>query len=213
MAERAGPRWAGRALGVQNTFQNVIATLVATPLALLISAAGGGATGYAACVRSCRGIPVRGLLRSIPAASERSPGALLDESARVERPMSDPTPDSARPRTIVDKIWDEHLVAPGTDGAPDVLGIDLHLVHEVTSPQAFDGLRDRGLRVRRPGQTLATVDHIIPDDGPLASLRRRDRVRPRSAASSRTAASSAFRCTASARRTRGSSTSSVPSWG
>ena len=76
--------------------------------------------------------------------------------------MSDPTPDSARPRTIVDKIWDEHLVAPGTDGAPDVLGIDLHLVHEVTSPQAFDGLRDRGLHVRRPGQTLATVDHSIP---------------------------------------------------
>jgi 3-isopropylmalate/(R)-2-methylmalate dehydratase large subunit len=76
--------------------------------------------------------------------------------------MSDSNPDSARPRTIVDKIWDEHLVAPGADGAPDVLGIDLHLVHEVTSPQAFDGLRDRGLRVRRPGQTLATVDHSIP---------------------------------------------------
>jgi hypothetical protein len=45
---------------------------------------------------------------------------------------------------------------------PDVLGIDLHLVHEVTSPQAFDGLRERGLRVRRPGQTVATVDHSIP---------------------------------------------------
>ncbi len=76
--------------------------------------------------------------------------------------MSDHIPDSARPRTIVDKIWDEHLVAPGTDGAPDILAVDLHLVHEVTSPQAFDGLRDRGLRVRRPGQTLATVDHSIP---------------------------------------------------
>ena len=76
--------------------------------------------------------------------------------------MNDMTPDSARPRTIVDKIWDEHLVVPGTDGAPDVLGIDLHLVHEVTSPQAFDGIRERGLKVRRPDQTLATVDHSIP---------------------------------------------------
>ena len=76
--------------------------------------------------------------------------------------MSTPTPASTRPRTIVEKIWDDHLVAPGDDGAPDVLGIDLHLVHEVTSPQAFDGLRARGLTVRRPGQTLATVDHSIP---------------------------------------------------
>ena len=64
--------------------------------------------------------------------------------------------------TIVEKIWDEHVVATGADGAPDVIGIDLHLVHEVTSPQAFDGLRGRGLRVRRPGQTVATVDHSIP---------------------------------------------------
>jgi 3-isopropylmalate/(R)-2-methylmalate dehydratase large subunit len=71
-------------------------------------------------------------------------------------------PNSPRPRTIVEKIWDEHVVATGTDGAPDVLGIDLHLVHEVTSPQAFDGLRERGIRVRRPDQTVATVDHSIP---------------------------------------------------
>jgi len=76
--------------------------------------------------------------------------------------MSTPNPDHARPRTIVEKIWDDHVVAPGTDGAPDVIGIDLHLVHEVTSPQAFDGLRARGLGVRRPGQTVATVDHSIP---------------------------------------------------
>ncbi|HJW20997.1 MAG TPA: 3-isopropylmalate dehydratase large subunit [Candidatus Limnocylindrales bacterium] len=65
------------------------------------------------------------------------------------------------PRTIVDKVWDEHLVERGEPG-PDVLGIDLHLVHEVTSPQAFEGLRQRGLAVRRPDQTLATVDHSIP---------------------------------------------------
>ena len=76
--------------------------------------------------------------------------------------MSTPSPEGARPRTIVEKIWDEHVVVPGADGAPDVLGVDLHLVHEVTSPQAFDGLRARGLRVRRPGQTVATVDHSIP---------------------------------------------------
>src|ERR671922_169733 len=76
--------------------------------------------------------------------------------------MSDSTRATARPRTIVEKIWDEHLVVRGEHGAPDVLGVDLHLVHEVTSPQAFDGLRQRGLRVRRPGQTLATVDHSIP---------------------------------------------------
>jgi 3-isopropylmalate/(R)-2-methylmalate dehydratase large subunit len=76
--------------------------------------------------------------------------------------MSTPNSNSARPRTIVEKIWDDHVVATGTDDAPDVLGIDLHLVHEVTSPQAFDGLRARGLTVRHPEQTLATVDHSIP---------------------------------------------------
>ena len=69
VAERAGPRWAGRALGVQNTFQNVIATLVATPLALLISAAGGGATGYALAFAAVVAFPfVAAAL--IPAASE-----------------------------------------------------------------------------------------------------------------------------------------------
>src|SRR5918995_6909632 len=67
----------------------------------------------------------------------------------------------AAPRTIVDKIWTDHVVAQ-PPGAPAVLAVDLHLVHEVTSPQAFDGLRARGLRVRRPGQTVATVDHSIP---------------------------------------------------
>src|SRR5438132_11044010 len=65
------------------------------------------------------------------------------------------------PRTLVDKIWDDHLVAE-EPGAPSVLAIDLHLVHEVTSPQAFTGLRARGLRVRHPERTLATADHAIP---------------------------------------------------
>jgi 3-isopropylmalate/(R)-2-methylmalate dehydratase large subunit len=65
------------------------------------------------------------------------------------------------PRTLLDKIWDDHVVTD-EPGAPTVLGIDLHLVHEVTSPQAFTGLRERGLRVRRPSQTVATADHSIP---------------------------------------------------
>ena len=65
------------------------------------------------------------------------------------------------PRTIVEKIWDEHVVSQ-SPGAPAVLAIDLHLVHEVTSPQAFSGLRARGLRVRRPDRTVATADHSIP---------------------------------------------------
>ncbi|MFL5678968.1 MAG: 3-isopropylmalate dehydratase large subunit [Chloroflexota bacterium] len=66
-----------------------------------------------------------------------------------------------RPRTLVEKIWDEHLVAE-EPGAPSILAIDLHLVHEVTSPQAFTGLRARGLRVRHPERTVATADHSIP---------------------------------------------------
>ena len=65
------------------------------------------------------------------------------------------------PRTIVQKIWDDHVVTQDP-GAPAVLAVDLHLIHEVTSPQAFTGLRERGLRVRRPAQTVATADHSIP---------------------------------------------------
>ncbi|MBV8205238.1 MAG: 3-isopropylmalate dehydratase large subunit [Acidobacteria bacterium] len=65
------------------------------------------------------------------------------------------------PRTAFDKIWDAHVVRHAT-GEPALLYIDLHLVHEVTSPQAFDGLRQAGRRVRRPGLTIATVDHNVP---------------------------------------------------
>jgi 3-isopropylmalate/(R)-2-methylmalate dehydratase large subunit len=66
------------------------------------------------------------------------------------------------PRTLVDKIWDDHLVQPETDSTPAVLYVDLHLVHEVTSPQAFSELRTRGIKVRRPDLTLATMDHSTP---------------------------------------------------
>jgi 3-isopropylmalate/(R)-2-methylmalate dehydratase large subunit len=66
------------------------------------------------------------------------------------------------PRTLFDKVWDAHLVAPETAEVPAVLYVDLHLVHEVTSPQAFAALRQRGLRVRRPERTVATMDHSTP---------------------------------------------------
>jgi 3-isopropylmalate/(R)-2-methylmalate dehydratase large subunit len=65
------------------------------------------------------------------------------------------------PRTILEKIWDAHVVSQ-QEGAPVLLYIDLQLVHEVTSPQAFDGLRGRGLKVRRPDLTFGTVDHSTP---------------------------------------------------
>src|ERR1700745_3198364 len=86
-------------------------------------------------------------------------------------------PPAATPRTLVEKIWDDHVVATRA-GAPDVLAIDLHLVHEVTSPQAFTGLRPsgggrrhpqalpgprrRGLGVRHPERPVATADHSVP---------------------------------------------------
>jgi len=65
------------------------------------------------------------------------------------------------PRTLFQKIWDDHIVFQEKDH-PAILYIDLHLVHEVTSPQAFQGLRDKGLRVHRPDLTLATIDHSSP---------------------------------------------------
>ena len=74
------------------------------------------------------------------------------------------------PKTLFEKIWEKHIVTE-QEGAPAVLYIDLHLVHEVTSPQAFTGLRQRGLKVRRPDKTLATMDHSIPTtpiDVPIA---------------------------------------------
>ncbi len=73
-------------------------------------------------------------------------------------------------RTLAEKVWDEHVVR-SAEGEPDLLYIDLHLIHEVTSPQAFDGLRLAGRRVRRPDLTLATEDHNVPTldlDKPIA---------------------------------------------
>src|SRR5207237_10903605 len=78
------------------------------------------------------------------------------------------TQEELMPETLFDKIWAAHEVAP------DLLYIDLHLVHEVTSPQAFDGLRLAGRRVRRPDRTLATADHNVPTDGTPVAARIRD---------------------------------------
>ncbi|MDX1492998.1 MAG: 3-isopropylmalate dehydratase large subunit [Longimicrobiales bacterium] len=66
-----------------------------------------------------------------------------------------------QPRTLLDKIWDDHLVH-AAPGQPDLLYVDLHLIHEVTSPQAFEGLRNAGRRVRRPDLCIATIDHNVP---------------------------------------------------
>ena len=69
---------------------------------------------------------------------------------------------SGKPVTLFEKLWERHVVAPETEEHPAVIYIDLHLIHEVTSPQAFDELKRRGLTVRRPDRTFATMDHSIP---------------------------------------------------
>src|SRR5437762_199077 len=76
----------------------------------------------------------------------------------------------AEPRSLFDKIWEAHHVAPG------LIYVDLHMVHEVTSAQAFDGLRLAGRRVRRPDRTLATADHNVPTDGSTAAAQIADRL-------------------------------------
>jgi 3-isopropylmalate/(R)-2-methylmalate dehydratase large subunit len=85
--------------------------------------------------------------------------------------MSAEIDQARRPRTLAQKVWDDHVVVSGGGSDPDLIYIDLHLVHEVTSPQAFDGLRLAGRPVRRPELTLATEDHNVPTidiDKPIA---------------------------------------------
>jgi 3-isopropylmalate/(R)-2-methylmalate dehydratase large subunit len=98
-----------------------------------------------------------------------------------------------QPKTLFEKIWDGHIVRPETPETPAVLYIDLHLVHEVTSPQAFTQLRERGLKVRRPDRTVATMDHSTPTT---------PRNWPRWSV---TAPTSACRCSSSAATSRASS--------
>ncbi|MEJ1092892.1 3-isopropylmalate dehydratase large subunit [Microbacterium istanbulense] len=83
------------------------------------------------------------------------------------------------PRTLAEKVWDDHLVVKGENGEPDLIYIDLHLVHEVTSPQAFDGLRAEGRPLRRLDLTIATEDHNTPTldiDKPIADLTSRTQI-------------------------------------
>ena len=116
----------------------------------------------------------------------------------------------AKPRTLYDKIWDEHLVHEAPDGTC-LLYIDRHLVHEVTSPQAFEGLRMTGRKVRAPEKTLAVVDHNVPTtdrskgiDDPEIRAPGRDARRERHA-------NSASSITTSATAARASCTWSAPS--
>lgn len=74
------------------------------------------------------------------------------------------------PRTLAEKVWDAHTVVPGVDGKPDLLYIDLHLVHEVTSPQAFEGLRLEGRPLRRLDLTIATEDHNTPTENIFSTI-------------------------------------------
>ena len=71
---------------------------------------------------------------------------------------------SPSPKTLLDKVWDAHVVKAATDSTPATIYIDFHLIHEVTTPQAFALLRERGLSVRRPERTLATTDHATPTE-------------------------------------------------
>ncbi len=101
--------------------------------------------------------------------------SIASESEPTVAPIDIPD----RPRTLAEKVWDAHVVAKGEDGQPDLIYIDLHLVHEVTSPQAFDGLRQAGRPVRRPDLTIATEDHNTPTlgiDKPIADLTSRTQI-------------------------------------
>ena len=80
-----------------------------------------------------------------------------------------PDPQTQQPKTLFEKLWDAHVVVPETADAPAVLYIDLHLIHEVTTPQAFAELDARGLPVRRPGRTKGTLDHSTPTTPPDAA--------------------------------------------
>jgi len=88
-------------------------------------------------------------------------------------------PADAHPRTLAEKVWDAHVVVPGENGKPDLLYIDLQLLHEVTSPQAFEGLRIENRPLRRLDLTIATEDHNTPTDnifGTIADLTSRTQI-------------------------------------
>lgn len=88
---------------------------------------------------------------------------MIESTSGAAAPVSSAADARAeKPRTLAEKVWDDHVVVKGENGAPDLVYIDLHLLHEVTSPQPFDGLRAAGRPLRRPDLTIATEDHNTP---------------------------------------------------
>src|SRR5260370_41941688 len=88
-------------------------------------------------------------------------------------------------KTLFEKVWHQHLVAEPA-GEPTILYIDLHLIHEVTSPQAFEGLRLAGRKLRRPDRTIATVDHNVPTSSIEDRLHIVDQIAPKQVPALRT---------------------------
>ena len=104
---------------------------------------------------------------------------VVQAAARRQHGQSSTEQEVAMGRTLAEKVWDAHVVRRGEGSEPDLLYVDLHLVHEVTSPQAFEGLRIAGRGVRRPDLTIATEDHNVPTvdvDQPIADLTSRTQV-------------------------------------
>src|SRR5258708_4400549 len=118
----------------------------------------------AAAGASRRGSPNEAA-RTIAANGSRS----RDPPPPKPKPNLWSTPDMAQPRTLFDKIWDSHVIAPAGEGTY-LLYIDLHLCHEVTTPQAFEGLKLAGRTVRRPDATIAVADHNIPTSNRAAGI-------------------------------------------
>ena len=155
---------------------------------------------YAECMKARR--------RSRPPCVSSSATAALTMSLAV----LDSATSSARlakPRTLYDKIWDDHLVDEQPDGTC-LIYIDRHLVHEVTSPQAFEGLRTAGRKVRAPDKTLAVVDHNVPTTDRISPIPIRNRP-SRSRRWRRTPRISASNISTSSTSARASSTSSARS--
>src|SRR6185369_615169 len=106
-------------------------------------------------------VPNAGKAAGRPKASTTRPAAKRAPATRTNPVVA--------PRTLAEKVWDAHVVRRA-DGEPDLLYIDLHLVHEVTSPQAFEALRLAGRPVRRPDLTIATEDHNVPTTDTLLPI-------------------------------------------
>src|SRR5690606_23737395 len=95
-------------------------------------------------------------------ARRRTASAGWSPSAKPKTPPRRRSARMSQPNTLYQKVWDRHVVVPETAETPGVMYVDLHLVHEVTSPQAFSEIEARGLKVRRPDRTFATLDHSTP---------------------------------------------------